>query len=188
MSSSISKSVKRRRVEKKQEASSCQTSKHGLARLPFELVAEVMSYMKTPKDLLSVARLDQHLCSTLLNPSFEFVWKRVRRVMQPPLPDPLPYLTESSYAAFVFDGGDCQVCGKETSNMYSSYSLKVRLCSQPECKSKAESQFYDRQVLNSSPSHVEILRWFPVSELYQEHLLGAHLMPYDALNAYVTGG
>jgi len=40
-----------------------------LELIPVEILAEVLSYVNSPKDVLSVARCSKHLCATLLNPS-----------------------------------------------------------------------------------------------------------------------
>lgn len=57
-----------------------------------------------------MARTSKHFCSILANnPGSDFIWKRSRRDYTPPIPDPAPNLTESSYAALIFDTGVCEV-------------------------------------------------------------------------------
>jgi hypothetical protein len=81
-----------------------------LELIPLEILAEVLSYVNSPKDVLSVARCSKHLCATLLNPSNVIIWRRARRhCVVPGLPAPLPGWSESAYAAFVFDEGHCYV-------------------------------------------------------------------------------
>lgn len=82
-----------------------------LELIPLEILAEVLSYVNSPKDVLSVARCSKHLCATLLNPANVMIWRRARRhCVVPNLPPPLPGWSESAYAAFVFDEGHCCVC------------------------------------------------------------------------------
>ena len=81
-----------------------------LSKMPFELLAEILQFTTSPKDILAVSRCSKFFCATLLNPSSTYIWRHARTVCKPdPLPDPLPTFTESSYAAFVFDGGECEV-------------------------------------------------------------------------------
>ena len=78
--------------------------------IPLEILAEVLSYVNSPKDVLSVARCSKHLCATLLNPSNVTIWRRSRRhCVVPDLPPPLPGWSEPAYAAFIFDEGHCDV-------------------------------------------------------------------------------
>jgi len=81
-----------------------------LELIPLEILAEVLSYVNSPKDVLSVARCSKHLCATLLNPSNVMIWHRARRhCVVPDLPPPLPGWSEPAYAAFIFDEGHCYV-------------------------------------------------------------------------------
>jgi len=81
-----------------------------LELIPLEILAEVLSYVNSPKDVLSSARCSKHLCATLLNPSNVMIWRRARRhCVVPNLPPPLPGWSESAHAAFVFDEGHCYV-------------------------------------------------------------------------------
>ena len=81
-----------------------------LELIPLEILAEVLSHVNSPKDVLSVARCSKHLCATLLNPSNVTIWRRARlHCVVPNLPPPLPGWSESAYAAFIFDEGRCEV-------------------------------------------------------------------------------
>ncbi|KAF9533430.1 hypothetical protein CPB83DRAFT_845249 [Crepidotus variabilis] len=50
------------------------------------------------------------------------------------LPDPHRCFTEASFAAFVFDAGKCDVCGKMTSVPYQSFALRIRRCKDFACQ------------------------------------------------------
>ena len=92
-----------------------------LELIPLEILAEVLSYANSPKDVLSVARCSKHLCATLLNPSNVTIWRRARRhCIVPDLPAPRPGWSEPAYAAFIFDEGPCYVrCGRFTTRVLS---------------------------------------------------------------------
>ncbi|KAJ7512674.1 hypothetical protein B0H11DRAFT_1946827 [Mycena galericulata] len=136
--------------------------------LPFELIAEILIYTASPKDVLSVARCNKYLCTTLLRENSAFIWRSVRKNCAPaPLPDPQAiHLTESAFAALVFDPGHCMECGKLTLNMFSSWSLRVRFCSRPECQaiwaSKHVTRVYDTDILNRFTR--KALNWIPLAE------------------------
>jgi hypothetical protein len=105
--------VKRRRTAAKGEVPAaiapapCQ-----LFRLPFEILADIAGYFTTPKELLALARTCRDLCRTLTAPGAAGVWRAARaRCVPAPLPEPTSQFTESAYAAFVFDGGTCDVSG-----------------------------------------------------------------------------
>ena len=82
-----------------------------LATLPLDLLADVLVFTRSTKDILAVARCSKHFCQLLSSSSrASFMWKRARRFCFPrPMPNPPGFMTESSYAAFVFDAGDCEV-------------------------------------------------------------------------------
>lgn len=81
-----------------------------LAQVPLEILAEILSYTTSPRDILALARCSQYFCHTLVQPSSTFIWKHARaRCLPTPIPDPLPNFTEASYASFIFDGGECEV-------------------------------------------------------------------------------
>ncbi|KAI9458581.1 hypothetical protein BJY52DRAFT_1119536 [Lactarius psammicola] len=97
--------------------------------VPVEILAEILYYITSPKDILSVARCNKRLCATLLNPSNVMIWRRARsHCIIPGLPPPPPGWSESAYAAFIFDGGNCHVCGISTARMFLSFVVRIRLC------------------------------------------------------------
>ena len=82
-----------------------------LARVPIEIISEILSHKCSPRDILSLARCSKYFCNTLVQPSSASIWKKARaRCLPTPIPDPLPNFTEASYASFLFDGGECEVC------------------------------------------------------------------------------
>ncbi|KAJ7728423.1 hypothetical protein DFH07DRAFT_851162 [Mycena maculata] len=139
-----------------------------LLSLPFELIAEILIYTASPKDVLAVARCNKYLCTTLLRESSAFIWRTVRANCSPgPLPDPQAIrLTESAFAALVFDAGDCIACGKSTKNMFSSWSLRVRFCSRAECKTtwakNNVSRISNWDILTRATR--KALTWIPLAE------------------------
>jgi hypothetical protein len=109
--------TKRQKIERHEEREEEQA--HQLSRLdrvPLEILAEILLYMNSPKDVLSVARCSKNLCATLLNPSNVMIWRRARlHCVVPDLPPPPPGWSESAYAALIFDGGNCYVRHRFTS-------------------------------------------------------------------------
>ncbi|RDX44438.1 hypothetical protein OH76DRAFT_1421421 [Lentinus brumalis] len=95
--------------------------------LPLELLAEVLSYLPSPRDILAIARTSKHFCAVLANnKATDFIWRQARARCQPqPIPDPTPDFTEASYAAFLFDSKTCEVCQKRTKEMYHSFALRA---------------------------------------------------------------
>jgi len=95
--------------------------------LPFDILLEILSRTNHPGDLLAVARTCKNLCRKLTDPSAYPLWRGMRRNLS--LPDPAKYISvvrsqhgtdakvtgvsnfshEPAYAAFVFDGGGCEV-------------------------------------------------------------------------------
>ncbi|KAK0482196.1 hypothetical protein IW261DRAFT_1333218 [Armillaria novae-zelandiae] len=105
-----------------------------ITRLPFELIAEVLLYTQSPKDVLALARCNKFFCATLISKSSDYIWRYTRNNCRPaPLPEPLQNFTEASYAAFVFDEGKCEECGKVSKLMYDSFALRIRTCGQVRC-------------------------------------------------------
>ncbi|KAJ7485374.1 hypothetical protein FB451DRAFT_1229477 [Mycena latifolia] len=136
--------------------------------LPFELIAEILLYTASPKDVLAVARCSKYLCNTLLREESGFIWRSVRMNCTPvPLPDPQAInLTESAFAALLFDYGDCVACGKMTLNMFSSWSLRVRFCSRPDCRS-SWTKTHTGRITNYdilSRHTRKASRWIPLAE------------------------
>jgi hypothetical protein len=79
-----------------------------LQRMPFELLAMILKNTSSPRDVLAVARCNKYYCATLVeSPDSLRIWREVRKNSE--LPKPTPNFTESSYAAFLFDGGECEV-------------------------------------------------------------------------------
>lgn len=80
------------------------------SRLPLELLAEILMYTASPRDVLAVARTSKYFCDTLLSSSSTFIWRTARQQCVPlPVPEPISTFTESSYAAALFDPGLCEV-------------------------------------------------------------------------------
>ncbi|KAJ3905299.1 hypothetical protein F5879DRAFT_752754 [Lentinula edodes] len=105
-----------------------------IAKLPLELLAEILLYTKSPKDILALSRCSKFFCRTLLHEANQYIWRYARQnCLQGGLPEPCPRFTESSFAAFVFDAGPCEICDKQV-NFYSSFGLRVRLCADRQCR------------------------------------------------------
>ena len=81
-----------------------------ISRLPVEILAEILRYIR-PQDLLAMARTSKYFCTMLVSSrASTYIWKEARARFKPqPIPDPTPNFTESSYAAFLFDDGICEV-------------------------------------------------------------------------------
>ena len=126
-----------------------------IVTLPFELVAEILLYSTSPAGILSLSRTCKHFRATLVqNPVATFIWKHVRAQTTPPVPDPTALgFSEPQLAEFIYGGGKCsvrsssplcpfhiqspfQVCGRDTKNMYISFSARIRLCGNPDCRTK----------------------------------------------------
>jgi hypothetical protein len=109
-SASLSRSAKKRKLRNGETMTVVRPTCH-LARLPLELLADVLSYMRTPKEVLALSRCSKYFCATLVgNPAASFIWRDARqRCVPTAIPEPTQNFTESSYAAFIFDGGKCDV-------------------------------------------------------------------------------
>lgn len=104
---------KRIRLEDEEDDDATETLANCLiVTLPFELVAEILLYSKSPRDLLAVSRTCKHFFATLTSVRAAYVWKNARKDCLPrPLPEPLARQSEHSHAAFIFGGpGKCEVC------------------------------------------------------------------------------
>lgn len=79
--------------------------------LPFELIAEVLLYSRSPADLLSLSWTCKHFHATLVqNHIATFIWKSVRAQTTPPVPDPAKLgFSEPQLANFIYGGGKCTV-------------------------------------------------------------------------------
>ncbi|KAL5535593.1 hypothetical protein ACEPAF_3687 [Sanghuangporus sanghuang] len=99
-----------------------------ISTLPWELIAEILS-MTTPKEVLALARCSRHFCDSLvINPRSKCIWESARMHCRPKIPDPTPNFTEPAYAAYIFDGGPCEQCGKYVDAFYKSFALRLRVC------------------------------------------------------------
>ncbi|KZT25744.1 hypothetical protein NEOLEDRAFT_337248 [Neolentinus lepideus HHB14362 ss-1] len=108
-----------------------------LARIPLELLAEILSFTPSPRDVLAVARCDKYLHATLVRRSSDFIWRQARRNCRAgAIPDPTPNWTEAAYTAWLFDAGPCEVCRKMTKTVHVSYALRVHLCGNVACHTK----------------------------------------------------
>lgn len=143
----------RRRPKKKSRPSNVPTlddSAHDtkptdpLTFLPLELLREILVGTRSTRDVLAVARCNKHLWKTLTGPPADFIWKGTRQVAVPqPLPDPPSQLSETAYAAMVFDGGLCEICEKYTKESYFLFALKFRICKKDKCREmKPERNFF----------------------------------------------
>ncbi|KAJ3812761.1 hypothetical protein F5876DRAFT_74524 [Lentinula aff. lateritia] len=118
-----------------------------IAKLPLELLAEILLYTKSLKDILALTRCSKFFCYTLLHETNQYIWRYARQnCLRGGLPEPCSRFTESSFAAFVFDAGPCEICGKQV-NFYSSFGLRVRLCANDECSTALHSKLH----INHSP-------------------------------------
>ncbi|KAI5123768.1 hypothetical protein M0805_000357 [Coniferiporia weirii] len=133
-----------------------------LSTLPLELLAEILT-RTSPKDMLSLARCSRYFCDILVkNPDATFIWRGARKSCCPPVPDPTSNFTEPAYAAYIFDGGPCEQCGKYSNEFYKSFSLRLRICNNQKCYKnwKLEKAFYP----DTSSAHIAVSQWFPSSE------------------------
>ncbi|KAG1760577.1 hypothetical protein EDD22DRAFT_900451 [Suillus occidentalis] len=132
--------------------------------LPLELLAEILIQTNSPRDVLSVARTSKLLCSTLVcNPAADFIWRTVRKNCLPrALPDPTQNFSEAAYAAFVYDGGVCDVCKQHTKEFYASFATRTRLCRDSRCKKAISKYFKDVSDIFKGRGREEI--WVPYVE------------------------
>ncbi|TFK34477.1 hypothetical protein BDQ12DRAFT_738215 [Crucibulum laeve] len=131
-------------------------------KLPLELLAEILIYTHSSKDILAVARCTKNLCATLLNSSSNYIWKAAREADACPLPDPVQIFSEAAYAAFIFDGGICETCKRKTDAMYTTFALRLRFCMNPDCMNQYSKKMYAPK-RNVDPDRI-VLQWVPVTE------------------------
>ncbi|KAF8843819.1 hypothetical protein BDN67DRAFT_923139 [Paxillus ammoniavirescens] len=115
-----------------------------LTTLPLELLAEILLHTHSPPTVLAVSRTSSYFHRTLAHPTVSFIWRGVRKTCEPiPLPEPGDAWrgSEANYAAFVFDGGICEVCKKRTPAMYVSFAARVRLCGSYHCRKMFISEY-----------------------------------------------
>lgn len=132
--------------------------------LPLELLAEILIQTDSPRDVLSIARTSKLLCSTLVcNPAADFIWRTIRNKCLPhALPDPTPNFSEAAYAAFVYDGGSCDVCQKNTNEFYASFATRIRLCRDSRCTKNIRRYLIDVTSIMNGHARDEI--WIPYVE------------------------
>ncbi|KAH9941639.1 uncharacterized protein BXZ73DRAFT_41589 [Epithele typhae] len=131
-----------------------------IASVPLEILAEMLSYTVSPRDVLAVARTCKYFCAALVNnPSTTFIWRQARaRCLPKPIPDFPSNFTEASFAAFLFDHKTCDVCGDRVRGMYRSFSLRIVVCSKVELMPPREHLLTRIQ---EDTSATEFLNWMP---------------------------
>ncbi|KAI0044945.1 hypothetical protein FA95DRAFT_1608108 [Auriscalpium vulgare] len=152
---------KKRRTTRRTDAKP--TSSHpSLDAMPVEIIAEILTHVPSPREVLAVTRCNRHLHAMLRNPGNASIWRRAREQCHVgEMPAPPPGMSEPAHAAFVLDGGTCEVCKKSTNNMYFSYALRIRLCGRTECRTKGLPELLATNVMSSSPLEQFILSWIP---------------------------
>lgn len=82
-----------------------------IIRMPVEVLAMILFYVSSPRDVLALARTSKHFCAILVNnKANDFIWRAARAHCHPqPIPDFTPNFTEASFAAFIFDSKTCEV-------------------------------------------------------------------------------
>ncbi len=125
-------------VDMIEDVTTSSTATSGFLNLPFDVLAEILIMTEHPGDVLAVARTSKQLCNRLVSPAAGFIWKKARIAVGLPDPAaysaqyelPIcydnwtPHIVaevyevigvgyfmgcEPAYAAFVFDGGICEV-------------------------------------------------------------------------------
>ncbi|PCH35278.1 hypothetical protein WOLCODRAFT_107231 [Wolfiporia cocos MD-104 SS10] len=151
-------------LDRRDERQNRQEKKCNLEHMPLEILAEILSYTTSSRDILALARCSKSFCQLFVNnPNTTFIWRDARaRCVPIPIPDPTPNFTEASYAAFLFDGGTCEICKSRTKKPYHSFTLRARLCEKPSCLSTWRKDIIcactSFQVL---PRYQRVLKWFP---------------------------
>ncbi|KAF5357021.1 hypothetical protein D9756_006670 [Leucocoprinus leucothites] len=177
-----------------------------LLTLPFDLLLEILSRTSYPGDLLAVARTCKSLCRKLTDASTYHLWRKMRRDIL--LPDPAAYEAEvedaynsdgskkkitgvenfinnePAYAAFIFDGGPCEICDDFTNRSYRSFALRIRLCGNSDCLEKIKkSELLSWKFMSSQPQSItsvipvlEVNRIFRPSSLEGERATRASLI------------
>ncbi|KAH9074257.1 hypothetical protein EDB83DRAFT_2219195 [Lactarius deliciosus] len=135
------RSAKKRKLDPGCLSSEAKSQQSRLDIVPVEILAEILYYVTSPKDVLSVARCNRRLRTTLLNPSNIMIWRRARsHCIVPGLPPPPPGWSESAYAAFIFDAGNCHVCRISIpTRSLCPYSTRSAVCGRNECFSHSSS-------------------------------------------------
>ncbi|KAI0676457.1 hypothetical protein C8Q78DRAFT_997613 [Trametes maxima] len=183
-----------------------QLRKSPLTVLPLELLAEVLSYSSSPRDVLSLSRTCKYFHTTLVNnPSTDFIWRQART--QPALgaiPDPMPGMSEATCAALLFDSGVCENCGKKTHVGFYSFALRVRICdNKKQCLPNWVRLHLHQITEEDEVLYPDLLQWIPRMERsgppFHEHIFVRrrewqaaiderkmiHLLGPDVLAAYL---
>jgi len=142
--------MKRLKREKKAQKLKELRTDH-FSRLPIELLATILC-LTTTKDILAVARSSRHLCQMLVNfPSSNFIWRQARaNSPAAPIPDPLPNLTESAYAALLFDPGVCEQCGTVLRTQLAPFALRLRVCDEGDIRGCMKDWLQQKGVITTS--------------------------------------
>ncbi|TBU43901.1 hypothetical protein BD309DRAFT_959585 [Dichomitus squalens] len=141
-----------------------------LTRMPLELLAEILSYTLSPRDILALARTSRHFCTVLVNnKSTEFIWRQARaRAVPTQIPDFTPNFTEASYASFLFDNKHCEICKRKTREMYHSFALRAVVCDKPNCRELWRSRVLLQITPEDEVKYPEFLHWIPRLERTEE--------------------
>jgi len=126
-----------------------------------------LSHNCSPKDILALARCSKYFHATLVsNPNSQFIWRNARAIALPePIPDPLPGMSEPGHASLMFDKGNCEICGFPSKDMYTSFSLKARLCRKLNCWDTFKSMLIQPEFDASSvPTDIGFSTWLPYAE------------------------
>ncbi|KZT65306.1 hypothetical protein DAEQUDRAFT_731572 [Daedalea quercina L-15889] len=156
-----------------------------LEDIPLEILAEILSYVPSPASVLALARCSKYFCNALVNnPSTTFIWRNARKrccayYYGTVLPEPTQNFTEASYAAFVFDGGNCEVCGKYTRRMYESFAIRARVCSRPKCKAAWAPQQLINVKFAEYPRYEVLRSWLPHPETFISSDAAMHVRKRD---------
>lgn len=107
----MGRAAKRQRMKKTEDVADTKKAVLLITCLPFELIAEVLLYSKSPADPLSLSRTCRHFQATLVqNPVAAFIWKSIRAQTTPPVPDPTKLgFSEPELANFIYGEGRCTV-------------------------------------------------------------------------------
>ncbi|TFK73485.1 hypothetical protein BDN72DRAFT_834612 [Pluteus cervinus] len=153
-------------------------------KLPYDLIAEILIQTQNPKDVLAVARCSKALCWMLTDPSARYVWKHTRiNCIVASMPAPIERFTESSWAAWIFDGGPCEVCGNHTDEMRVSYVLNMRVCQSSFCKLKIRTwRDRERVTIYAYQDVNHLLQYIPVLEA--QACLSLRRIPISALGSH----
>ncbi|PIL23445.1 hypothetical protein GSI_14756 [Ganoderma sinense ZZ0214-1] len=131
--------------------------------MPLELLAEILSYAQSTREILSLARTSKHFCNILVNnKSTNFIWRQVRAQAYPNrIPDFTANFTEASFAAFLFDSKICEVCQKKTRDVYHSFALRGAICDKPTCLFTWQQQVLYWITPTDEVEYPEFSHWIP---------------------------